>query len=345
MIKAGVVGILGYVGEELIKILARHPNIKMAKLCDKGAGLPKPMREIYPDIFQISKLPCENLVLDEVAASCDIVFLALPHVESAKIAAEFLKKGKKVIDLSADFRLKDANIYENWYNAAHPHPSLLKDAVYGIPELYKDEIENASLIANPGCYPTTIILALAPLLMAKTISVDMSSIVVSSNSGVSGGGRNFAKLYFEKEHPNHKPYNIGGTHRHIPEIEQELARIAKPTQPLTITFSPHIIPVERGMLSDIYINLTEKIEADGLREIYDDFYKNKPFVKVLPDKKLPEIKNVVNTNFCEISVNVDKRTDRIVLMSAIDNLIKGAAGQAVQNMNIMFGFDESDGIL
>ncbi len=345
LIKVGVAGVLGYAGEELLKILSRHPKIKLEKLCDKASGKDKFLRDVYPALSFPYELKIEELKPNEIAAACDVVFLAIPHGESIPIVSEILNNGKKAIDLSADFRLKNADTYAEWYKLKHSRPDLLQTAVYGLSELYPNEIKNASLIANPGCYPTTAILGLAPLLAKNSDGVELSSIIIDSNSGVSGGGRVFAKNYFDKEHPNHKPYNIAGAHRHIPEIEQELSRLTPENTPIKITFTPHIIPVERGMLSNIYINLKKSYDAEDIREQYRKFFEGKPFVKVLPEGQLPGIKDVVNTNFCEIAVNIDSRANRAVIISSIDNLIKGAAGQAVQNMNIMFGFDETEGML
>lgn len=345
MIKAGVIGILGYAGEELLKILSRHPKVQIKIVCDRGAAAGKPIRDIYPGTHLPGTLKCEDLTAAEVAESCDVVFLAIPHGESVPIVTEIIKNGKKAIDLSADFRLKDAAVYEKWYKIRHARPDLLETAVYGLPELYKNEIKNAKLLANPGCYPTTVILGLAPLLLEKSGAVDLSSIIIDSKSGVSGGGRIFAQKYFDNEHPNHKPYNIAGTHRHIPEMEQELTRLAPGSGHINITFSPHIIPAERGMLSTIYVNLKDKINIEHLYGVYTAFYKDKPFVRILSDGKLPAIRNVVGTNFCEIALSIDERAGRVIVVSSIDNLIKGASGQAVQNMNIMFDLEETEGIL
>jgi len=271
----------------------------------------------------------------------DVAFLALPHRVSFGIVPDLLKAGTKVIDLSADFRLKSATIYEKWYGEKHTAAALLPDAVYGLPEIYRYEIRKAALVANPGCYPTSVILGLAPAVRAGVI--DLSSIIIDSKSGISGAGRKAANEYFKSEHPNVKPYNIAGGHRHIPEIEQELSRVAGET--LKVTFTPHVIPMERGMLSTIYANLSEKVSSAKALDLYKDFYKKEPFVQVLPEGEIPKIKDVTGENFCDIGLRVDERTGRLVVVSAIDNLLKGASGQAVQNMNIMFGFDEKEGLV
>lgn len=345
MIKVAIAGVGGYTGEELLKILSRHPGVEISKLFDLGTLVSKPISEIYPHISLNKKIYCEELDITTAFNYYDIIFLALPHGESAEIAKQTIKNGKKVIDLSADFRLKDANIYEKWYKIKHRYPELLESAVYGIPELYPGSIKKAPLIANPGCYPTTVILGIAPLLKNFANKLDLSSIIIDSKSGVSGGGRNFAKTYFEKEHPNLKPYNIAGVHRHIPEIEQELSRLINHKTTITVSFTPHIIPVERGMLSAIYINTKNNFNFEQIYKSYTDFYKEKPFIKVYDNDKLPSIKDVVETNFCAIGLRFDERTNKLIIITAIDNLIKGASGQAVQNMNLMFGFEETEGLL
>jgi N-acetyl-gamma-glutamyl-phosphate reductase len=286
-------------------------------------------------------LCCEALDVPSLARRTDVVFLALPHRVSFQIVPGLIDTGKKVIDLSADFRLANAAIYEKWYGEKHTAHDLLKEAVYGLPEIYRNKIASARLIANPGCYPTTVILGCAPLL--KSDIIDLSTIIIDAKSGISGAGRKAVEEYYKKEHPNFRPYNIAGAHRHTPEIEQELSRIAG--KEITVTFTTHIMPVERGMLSTIYINLKKKVTSAEITARYKEFYREEPFVRVLDEGKIPEIKNVANTNFCEIGCKVDERTNRLILVSAIDNLLKGASGQAVQNMNIMFGLKETDGLI
>jgi len=340
MINVGIVGITGYTGEELIKILLKHKQAKISVLAGRSASETKPVCEIYPNLSS-SDLKCEALDVPSLSRKADVIFLALPHRVSFEIVPDLIKAGKKVIDLSADFRLNDGEIYEKWYGSKHTATHLLSEAVYGLPEIYRDKIKKAKLIANPGCYPTSIILACAPAMKKKIVKT--SSIIVDSKSGISGAGRKAAKDYFEKEHPNFRAYNIGGLHRHIPEIEQELSKVAGSS--VTMTFTPHIIPIERGMLSSVYLDLNKKISTSEIVNLYKDFYKNEPFVKVLAEGELPSTKNVVNTNFCEIGLKVDERIDRLIVISAIDNLLKGASGQAVENMNIMFGLDEKEGLV
>jgi N-acetyl-gamma-glutamyl-phosphate reductase len=276
-----------------------------------------------------------------LAKKVDVVFLALPHRVSFEIVPALIKEGKKVIDLSADFRLKSAALYERWYGEKHTAEPLMAKAVYGLTELYRDDVKKADLVANPGCYPTTVILGCMPAF--KNGLADLSSIIIDAKSGISGAGRKPTAEYFKNEHPNFRPYNIAGGHRHIPEIEQELSRVAGKN--ITVTFTPHIMPLERGMLSTIYMNLKKKVSSAEALAMYQEAYKNEPFVRVLPEGEIPRVKNVVNTNFCDIGLKVDERTGRLIVVSAIDNLVKGASGQAVQNMNIMFGIDEKEGLI
>ncbi|HBU70341.1 MAG TPA: N-acetyl-gamma-glutamyl-phosphate reductase [Elusimicrobia bacterium] len=338
-LKAAIVGITGYTGEELLKILLRHPGVEVSVVAGRSSSENKPVKELYPSIGETS-LVCENLDIDSVAKRADVVFLALPHKVSFEIAPKFLEKGARVVDLSADFRLESAEVYEKWYGEKHTAPAHLKKAVYGLPELYRAKIKNASLVANPGCYPTTIILGLLPVL--KEGLIDLSSVISDSKSGISGAGRKTVAEYYSSEHPNLRAYNIAGAHRHIPEIEQELSKIVG--KDIAITFTPHIFPEERGMLSSIYSNLKKKISTAEAVQLYKEFYSREPFVEVLSEGKLPGIRDVVNTNYCRIGLKVDERTGRLVVISVIDNLLKGASGQAVQNMNIMFGIDEKTGL-
>ena len=283
----------------------------------------------------------EKLNIDKVAENSDLIFLALPHGKSQKPTAEFLKKGKKVIDLSADYRLRDKSLYKKWYGLEHSYPRLLQRAVYGLPEIYKEEIKKSSLVANPGCYPTGIILGVAPLL-AQGLG-DGNSIIADAKSGVSGAGRRLDLTYhFSECHENLTAYNVG-KHRHTPEIEQELSRISK--KKITISFTPHLVPMDRGILSTIYVNLKGKVSLERARNVYKKYYRKAPFVKILPEATFPEVRNILETNFCEIGLTVDKRTSRMIIITVIDNLVKGASGQAVQNMNLMSGFKETEGLL
>ncbi len=337
MLKVGVIGAMGYAGKELIKILLNHPKVEITALADKMDGINKNISDIFPDLKGKIDLECKDINIEEISGIADLVFLALPHKVSQEFAVGFHKKERKVIDLSADFRFDDVNIYEEWYDTKHTNPLLLKEAVYGLPELYKAKIKQAKIIANPGCYPTSVILGCAPLLVHELVNTD--SIIADSKSGYSGAGRQF--VLNEESKINFKAYSVG-IHRHTPEIEQELSKLAK--RKITVSFTPHLIPVERGILSTIYLSLKKNVSLEDIIEKFKSFYYQQPFVRVLNPGQLSEIKNVVLTNYCEISAVLNKRTQQVVVISAIDNLVKGASGQAVQNMNLMCGFEETSGL-
>ncbi len=340
MIRVGIIGASGYTGRELIKILLKHPEVRIAHLTSetyKG----KMISDVHNTLAQFINKRFESLSTEKVAGDSDLIFIALPHGKAQKPVAEFLNKGKKVIDLSADYRLKSKSLYERWYGLKHSYPHLLKGAVYGLPEIYREEIEKSSLIANPGCYPTGVILGLAPI-MTYGLG-DGNSIVIDAKSGVSGAGRRLDIAYhFSECHENLTPYSVG-KHRHIPEIEQELSKISK--EKVVISFTPHLVPMDRGILSTIYVNLKKETSLNKLWSFYKEYYRKAPFVQILPKSNFPEIRNVVGTNFCEIGLMVDERTNRMIIITAIDNLVKGASGQAVQNMNLMFGFRETEALL
>ena len=336
VIRAGIIGATGYTGEELVNILAKHGKVKINSL---SAIIDKPtnISDIFPRLKGSLELVCKNLDVAEVMESSDVVFLALPHTVSMQYAPEFLKANKKVIDLSADYRLP-ADIYEKWYGKRHIDKENLKKAVYGLPELYRKEIKNCNLLANPGCYPTGIILAIAPLI--KNEIVELDDIIVDSKSGITGAGRKASlELLFGEIANNSKAYKIG-SHQHTPEILLQLKNIAG--KDIDILFVPHIIPVRRGILSTVYLKPKGKITQKKIEELYGDFYKNEPFLRFHGNKAMAELKDVVYTNFCDIGAKLVNEI--IVVVSAIDNLTKGAAGQAVQNMNIMYGFDEKEAL-
>jgi len=341
MIRAGVVGITGYTGEELLKILLRHPNIKITGLYGRSFSKERHLGDIYSHFSHLD-INVKALNVEQIGNQCDVVFLALPHAVAFEVVPRLFKTGVKIIDLSADFRLQNSMVYEKWYNVKHTAKEYINKAVYGLTELNTDKIKQAFLIANPGCYPTTVILGCAPAI--KNYFVDLEQhIVIDSKSGVSGSGRKGTQEYFKNEHPNFKAYKIAGTHRHIPEIEQELSSLSG--EDITISFTPHIIPVERGMLSTIYLDMKKQIPLSLVLDRYREFYRGRKFVKVLDEDVMPTIKDVLNTNYCEISIKIDKRTDKLIIISAIDNLLKGASGQAVQNMNIMFDLPETMGLI
>jgi N-acetyl-gamma-glutamyl-phosphate reductase len=334
-----IAGSSGYTGGELYRILLHHPRAAVtAVTSEKSAG--KPLTDIFPHLAGLTNLVCEPLDPDTIAKKSDIVFLALPHMTAQEAAYRFHKLGKKVVDLSADYRLSDPALYEKWYEHCHQYPELLKSAVYGLPELHREKIKQASLVANPGCYPTGAILGLAPLL--KQGLVDPGSIVIDSKSGVSGAGRSPSPAHhFPEVNEGLMAYKIG-THRHTPEIEQELSALARSA--VTVSFTPHLIPMNRGILSTIYARFTRETDTARLHRLYEEHYGKEPFVRLLPVGRFPNVRNVKGSNFCDIGVYFDPRTGRAVVVTAIDNLVKGASGQAVQNMNLMTGSEETEGL-
>jgi N-acetyl-gamma-glutamyl-phosphate reductase len=336
MLKVAIVGASGYTGVELLRILYCHPEAAvMCVTSEQSAG--KRISDVFPALRGRCDLVLENLEPVRVAEKANFIFTALPHKAAMEVVPTFLKLGKRVVDLSADYRLQDAQEYEKWYEP-HLSPGLLKKAVYGLPELKRERIAGADLVANPGCYPTSIILGLAPLLKRKLI--DPATIIADSKSGVSGAGRS-AKVdnLFCEVNDGFKAYGVGGTHRHIPEIEQELSHLSG--KKVVISFTPHLVPMDRGILSTIYAVPTGTVTAADLLAIYGDFYKGEPFVRVLPEGSFPSTAFVRGSNFCDIGLTVDQRTGRVIVVSAIDNLVKGASGQAVQNMNIMCGLPDN----
>ena len=332
--KAAIIGASGYSGQELIRLLLRHPHVEITQFTSRQyAG--KAVAEIFPRFRgQIDAMFVEPNV-DRLGA--EVAFLALPHGVAAEFAPALLRKGIKVLDLSADFRLKSAAVYKDFYEHDHPAPELLAQSVYGLPELHRDQIRGAKLVACPGCYPTSIILGAAPAIQKGLGKSD--SIIATSLSGVSGAGRKVAEEYlFTECNESARAYGIP-KHRHLSEIEQEISLLAGSS--VTISFTPHLIPLNRGIVSTIYMTLARKSE-DALA-VYRDFYKDEPFVRVI--ESLPDTKNVAGSNFCDISVRIDGRTNRLIVVSALDNLTKGAAGQAVQCLNLMCGYEESSGLL
>jgi len=340
MIRAGIIGITGYTGEELLRILSKHKDVKITVLAGRATSPVRDLKDIYPQ-YENLNLQCVPLNIEQIKNETDVVFLALPHAVAFEVVPSLIKAGKKVIDLSADFRIKDPDTYEKWYGVKHTGKEYIKDAVYGLSEIYTEDIKKAQLIANPGCYPTTILLGTAPAIKNNLVKPD--GIIIDSKSGVSGSGRKGVKNYYETEAPTARAYKVGGKHRHIPEIEQELSNFFN--KKITITFTPQIIPTERGMLSCIYMDLAKQITISEIINLYKKFYDGKPFVKVLDEGKLPSLKNVVMTNFLEIGICIDERTNKLIIISAQDNLTKGASGQAVQNMNLMFNLHETTGLI
>ena len=338
MVTAGIYGASGYTGQELLRLLLRHPQVEIAAVTSRQyKGLP--LTKVFPGFQGLTTLVFADHTPEELAGLCDVVFLALPHGVSMQVVPVFHAAGIKVIDLSADFRIHDVATHETWYGK-HTSSGLMADAVYVLPEINRSAIASSTFIANPGCYPTSVILGLAPLL--KGNYVDTNSIIVDSKSGVSGAGREaqVGSLYCEVAE-GFKAYNVG-RHRHTPEMEQELSLLAG--RQITLSFTPHLLPVSRGILSTIYAGLTKEVSSQELLDLYRDFYQTEAFVTVYPEGALPNISSVRGTNFCHIGLIVDVRTSRVVVLSAIDNLVKGAAGQAIQNMNILCGFAEDSGL-
>ncbi|GLI53032.1 N-acetyl-gamma-glutamyl-phosphate reductase [Thermodesulfovibrio yellowstonii] len=336
MLKAFICGGSGYTGSELLRILAGHDEVEIVGVTsEKSAGMS--VSELFPAFFIYKNLKFENLHIEKIKDRADIYFLALPHGKSQEVGALLVGANKRVIDLSADFRIKDAKVYEQWYKTPHSCSDLLKEAVYGLPEIYRDKIKKARLIANPGCYPTSAILPLYPFLKKELINID--TIVVDSKSGTSGAGRKAeVTLSYCEVNEDFRAYNVA-KHRHTPEIEQELSYASG--RDITIDFTTHLLPLNRGILSTIYGKLNKNMTTKEAIEVLEESYQNEPFVKIMPEGQIPAIKYVRGTNYCYIGVVVNQRTGRIILISAIDNLVKGASGQAVQNMNIMFGIDET----
>ena len=339
MIKIGIAGASGYTGLELIRLLVGHPGVELTVLTSEtfqGQNI----AEVFPSLNGMIDLELRPLD-DNIAKNCGVLFLALPHTMAMSKLPNYLQSDCKIIDLSADYRLKDPKAYTDWYSVTHTHPELLEQAVYGLPELHREAIQSARFIANPGCYPTSVVLALAPLL--KTDWVDLDSIISDSKSGVSGAGRKPSlTTHYAEVNEGVSPYSLAD-HRHTPEMEQELSALAG--KPVRVTFSPHLIPMTRGMLSTVYINLNQAITDEKLVEHYRNFYKGESFIRVLNPGRFAGSLNVLSSNFCDIGLKVDSRNQRLIITSALDNLIKGASGQAVQNMNIMLGMDEKTGLM
>ena len=338
MIKVAVLGATGYAGIELVRILSNHPDVKLEILGSHSFD-GQPISDVYQNFAHVLDMTCEELELDKVA-QCDVAFTALPHGASKDVIPSLIEKGIKVIDLSGDFRYDDIKVYEEWYGQEHSSPELLAESVYGLCELHRDEVKKARLIGNPGCYTTCSILGAYPLL--KSGIGNSKNVIVDAKSGVTGAGRSLALgVHFCECTENSKAYKVAN-HRHTSEIEQELSKAAG--EEVMISFTPHLIPQKRGILSTIYVNLNKPCTTQEIVDLYKDFYKDEYFVRVKDAGKLPETMHVAGSHFVDLGVVVDERLNRAVIVSAIDNLGKGAASQAVQNMNIMFGLDEKTGI-
>jgi len=338
MIRVGVIGATGYAGAELVRILSGHPDVELSCLTSRQfAG--RRFDQVYPSMAGWVNLVCETFDAEAIASKIDVAFLALPHKLPMTIAPELLDRKVKVIDLSADFRFKDVRAYEGHYQS-HAAPQLLEKAVYGLSEVYSDQVKSADLVGNPGCYPTSVLLPLVPLIQANLI--DTRLLIADSKSGVSGAGREATlTTHFCQVNESFRAYKVG-THRHTPEMAAILSEQAG--KPVDLTFVPHLVPMSRGMQSSIYTFPRQGANVQAIEECLRDFYQGRPFVRICGQTP-PDSLNVKGTNCCDIGMVIDPYSGQLVLMSAIDNLVKGAAGQAVQNMNIMMGLDESTGLM
>ncbi len=339
MMRVGIVGVSGYSGLTAFELLLNHPQVRVTYATSRNSQ--GPLAEIWPRLKGRTNLICEKFKLDKALKLGDLFFLSLPHGASMGIVPKLLKARKRVIDLSADYRLKNALDYKKWYDLKHTDAGHLSQAVYGLPELYRSDIKKANLVANPGCYSTAAILALAPLCATHTDTI--SSIIIDAKSGVSGAGRKLAdQLMFCEVHENFKAYKVLN-HQHTPEINLYLSKLARGK--INVIFVPHLLPVNRGIWETIYVRFKNRIQEKMIFNLYQKFYKTEPFIRLVPLGSQPQLRDVVGTNYCDIGFVVGERENILVISCVIDNLMKGAAGQAVQNMNIMGGFTETQGLL
>lgn len=339
MIKVGIIGATGYAGGELVRILTGHKEAEI-KWFGSRSYIDQKYASVYQNMFQIVDATCMDDNMDELAKQVDVIFTATPQGLCASLVNENILSKVKIIDLSADFRIKDVATYEKWYGIEHKSPQFIEEAVYGLCEINREDVKNARLVANPGCYTTCSILTAYPL--AKEGIIDMSTLIIDAKSGTSGAGRSakVANLYCEVNE-NMKAYGVA-THRHTPEIEEQLGYASG--ENVVLNFTPHLVPMNRGILATEYAKLTKDVTCDEVKAIYDKYYANEKFIRVLEKDVCPETKWVEGSNYVDINFKIDPRTNRIIMMGAIDNLVKGAAGQAVQNMNLMFGLKESEGL-
>jgi N-acetyl-gamma-glutamyl-phosphate reductase len=343
MIRVGIVGATGFVAEELVRILMQHPSAQVVELVS-SSHQGKRLDEIFPSFKGFSAMMLSSYDEIRLGKNCDVVFLALPHGKSAPMAEGLLAQGLKVIDLSADFRYQSQELYENTYNVKHCCPELLKHAVYGLSELYEDRIAKASLVANPGCYTTCSLLSLIPLV--ETGFIEAASIIIDAKSGISGAGNHLSQAnLFANVSGNFKAYAVG-THRHTSEIEEQLS-LHLPGKEVRLSFTPHLLPVKRGILTTIYATPSKPFSPQAEQEamaIYRQYYGGKPFVNINSPGDMPELNHVVGSNGFHLGFVIDRRVNRMIITAVIDNLIKGAAGQAIQNMNLLYGLDQTSGL-
>lgn len=339
MIKVGIIGATGYAGGELVRILTGHKEAEI-KWFGSRSYIDQKYASVYQNMFQIVDATCMDDNMEKLASQVDVIFTATPQGLCASLVNENILSKVKIIDLSADFRIKDVATYEKWYGIEHKSPQFIEEAVYGLCEINREDVKNARLVANPGCYTTCSILTAYPL--AKEGIIDMSTLIIDAKSGTSGAGRSakVANLYCEVNE-NMKAYGVA-THRHTPEIEEQLGYASG--ENVVLNFTPHLVPMNRGILATEYAKLTKDVTYDEVKAIYDKYYANEKFIRVLEKNVCPETKWVEGSNYVDINFKIDLRTNRIIMMGAIDNLVKGAAGQAVQNMNLMFGLKESEGL-
>ena len=339
MIKVGIIGSTGYAGGELARLLLQRDDIEI-KWYGSRSYIGQKYASLYPNMYKIVDEECMDDNMKELAGQVDVVFTATPQGLCASLVDEEILSKVKIIDLSADFRIKDVSVYEEWYKLTHASPQFLEEAVYGLPEVNRERVKKARLIANPGCFPTCSFLSVYPLV--KEGLVDPDTIIIDAKSGTSGAGRGakMDSLYCEVNE-NIKAYGVG-THRHTPEIEEQLSYAAG--RPVTISFTPHLVPMNRGILVTAYGSLTKEVTYEEVRAVYDKYYKDEFFVRVLEKDVVPQTRWVEGSNFADVNFKIDPRTRRIVMMGAIDNMVKGAAGQAIQNMNLMFGLPENQGL-
>lgn len=337
MFKVGIIGATGYVGVELLRLLLNHDKVTVTAI-SSSTFKDEEISSVYKSFFNKTTLVCEDK--SEVIEKSDIIFTALPHGLSEEIADEAISKNKKVIDLGADFRLESENSYEEWYGKKFTCKTIHKDSIYGLPEFNGSKVKEYNIVANPGCYPTSISLGLMPLLKNKLINTQ--NIICDSKSGITGAGRGLSlKTHFSEANENFAAYGIG-SHRHTPEIEQTLSYMAN--ENVEVTFTPHLLPINRGILSTIYCEPKDQLTLEKIHEIYKNQYENEEFVHVLPLGQTAEIKHVKYTNNCNISIHQNYRKNKIIIVSVIDNMVKGAAGQAIQNMNLLLGLPEDTGL-
>ena len=339
MIKVGIIGATGYAGGELVRILMGHKDVEI-KWYGSRSYVDQKYADVYRNMFQIVDAKCMDDNMEELADQVDVIFTATPQGLCASLVNEEILSKTKIIDLSADFRLKDVNVYEEWYKIEHKAPQYIDEAVYGLCEINRDLVKSARIVANPGCYTTCSILTAYPL--AKEGLIDMSTLIIDAKSGTSGAGRGakLPNLYCEVNE-NIKAYGVA-THRHTPEIEEQLGYASG--EKVVLNFTPHLVPMNRGILATEYATLKKKVTYEEVKAVYDQYYAKEKFVRVLDRDVCPETKWVEGSNYVDIGFKIDPRTNRIIMMGAIDNLVKGAAGQAVQNMNLLFGLPEDEGL-